>query len=348
MNSKLIELTPETHPLWDKFIDSHPEANVYHHRGWERVARNAYRLETRFLMVQNAQGEVTGACPFFTIPGPFEGHITTGLFGSYGTILSTESEARDLLVNAAHEMLQNSKVKFFILKSTRPESLPWHGVQSPPHWVIAKLQLGTDPDALWKGFEKRIRNRVRNAEKFGLEIKIGHDQVKPFYAALSDNMYQKGAPLYGLRFMEEILAGFGDRAQIVTVWNGKEVISGAMLLFHNKVATVPFAASRPSSFNMSPNNLLYWEIIKLCYQKGFETLDFGSSLRESSSLDFKTSWGAQVFDQHTYVLNRLPSAKEAKLDRGDPFIERFVAVWKRTPRFITDRLGPVICRRVLA
>ena len=333
---------------WDDFVKADPRSTCYHHRGWENVGRKAYRLETYYLLArQKATGRVCGALPLFFVPGPLEGHLTSGLFGSYNSVLGTDDESKHKLLHCARQIFEQKSPKYFMIKSTEAEPIPWSDAQSIGFWAIAMLEVDPDPEVQWKTFRSEIRNRIRNAQKYNLQVRTGHDQLESYYDVLCENMHSKGAPLYGIRFMEEILAGFGADAEILTLWEGNQAISGAMILFHRDVVTVPFVSSRPSKFHLNPNNLLYWEIMKLGYGRGMRVLDFGSSLKNSSSLTFKERFGARVIDQYTYVVNR-KAGHQANVDRGDPFIEAAVVVFKHTPRWMMDSLGPFICRRWLA
>jgi hypothetical protein len=87
---------------------------------------------------------------------------------------------------------------------------------------------------------------------------------------------------------------------------------------------------------------MVWEIIKHGCLSGMTTLDFGRSLRDSTSLDFKLGWGAQTFPQPVHVLTT--RGKDLDLDPGD--VKWFVNAWKLLPRSLVDRVGPLICRQI--
>ena len=210
--------------------------------------------------------------------------------------------------------------------------------------VTATLSLEDSAEALWKGFRGEIRNRVRKAEKNGMEVKVGRDQLPGFYEVLASNMHRKGTPIYGLRFMESLLQSFGDRAYVMTLSLKGETVAGALVVEHRGVVNVPFVSSLQRAFTLAPSNLLYWEIIKKSYERRQVVLDFGRSFRHSSNLDFKTRWGATVIPQPFHFVYR---GAPPRVDPGDPLVEKLVELWKRLPRGLADRLGPIICGRFL-
>lgn len=92
--------------------------------------------------------------------------------------------------------------------------------------------------------------------------------------------------------------------------------------------------------------LLYWEILRRSYLRRMAELDFGSSLRGSGSLAFKSGWGARIAPLRTCVLSA--NGKAPRLSPDEPLASFAVRRWRRLPRRLADAMGPVVCRRWLA
>jgi hypothetical protein len=211
-------------------------------------------------------------------------------------------------------------------------------------WVIARLDLPDSPQAAWDGLRGKVRNCIRKAQRFGFEVRTGPDEIAGFYDVLAENMHRKGSPIYGLDWMRSVVGSLG--ADVIVLRLDGRTVSGALTLTFNGVITVPFASSRPSTFHMNPNNLLYWEIISRACAAGLQTLDFGRSLRDSSPLAFKLGWGARTTAQPLLV--RTLRGKPPQVNVESPLVRAMVALWQRMPRFMADALGPSVCRRWLA
>jgi lipid II:glycine glycyltransferase (peptidoglycan interpeptide bridge formation enzyme) len=210
-------------------------------------------------------------------------------------------------------------------------------------WVTALLSLGDDPDALWKRLRSPMRTKVRQAQRAGLVVDYGRQWTDDFYDVLSENMLRKGSPIYGRRFMRELLDALGDRADVVVLRQGDRVVTGALIAWFNGTMLVPFVSSRPSSFHLRPNNLLYWELARRALSLGLSTLDFGSSMRDSSGLRFKESWCPRIEPIGSYVYARRGPAPElAPVDGA--LARNVVKVWSHLPANVAETLGPVICR----
>jgi FemAB-related protein (PEP-CTERM system-associated) len=341
------ELKPAAAPEWDTYVASRPGANCYHLSGWRAVAERGYRLRAPFLAARSrAGGELRGVLPlFFVRSAPLRSYATTGLFGAYGPVLADSEEVGRTLLAEASRRAGAAGAGSLRLKALGNEPCAGDFV-SLDHWVIATLPLAATSDAAWNGLRGKVRNCVRKAQRFGFVVRTGPAEMDRFYDVLAENMHRKGSPIYGLGWMRELLRAFGPAADVITLRHQGRTVSGAITITFNGVVTVPFASSRPALFHMNPNNLLYWEIISRSCAAGLRTLDFGRSLRGSSSLAFKLGWGAVTTPQP--LLLRALRGRPPRVDVNSPMVRALVATWKRLPRPIADALGPHVCRRWLA
>jgi FemAB-related protein (PEP-CTERM system-associated) len=318
---------------------------VYHHRGWRAVAERAYGLPAPHLIARERHGgAVRGVLPLFVVGPPLHRYVTSGLFGAYGPVLADGDDARCALLDEARRLTVRHGAQYLTVKTLGDEALPEPFVRRDLG-VVALMPLAPDPDAMWKGFRDKIRNCIRKAQKSGLELRAGHDQLAPFYDVLADNMHRKGTPIYGVAVMRELLAALGDAVEVVTLWKDGEAISGALVLEHKGTTYVPFASSRAAWFKLNPNNLLYWEIIRRACARGSRCFDFGRSPTDSSTLAFKLGWGATTVPQPYFIYTA--RGKPPALDVGSGSVQRLIRLWQRLPRPIADAVGPSIYKRFL-
>lgn len=358
-DSKLERLRPENHPEWDAFVNAHPLSTVFHLSAWNRIATKVYEIENEILVSRDAAGEIRAGTPVFFVKRPGNHYVTSGVFGSYGPLLVREGKEsymalRDLL-DGVVEYAREKHAKFVHLKALEgPKGK--NDFHHPSYdrqdiWVTAFMEIGGTPAELWTSLPGSMRTKVRKADKnaftlhWGLEAKNLFD----FYDVLADNMHRKGAPIYGLKFMEEIIHEFGkttgSEVSILTLHLDGKVASGALVIRHAGVVYVPFVSSRAEFFPLRPNNLLYWEIIQDGNRRGNQWLDFGTSLRGASTLQFKESWGARTYPIASYVHSE--SGEKIRLDAGAKSVQFGVEVWKKLPRGVADRLGPKLARLMI-
>jgi len=323
------ELDPAAAPEWDAYVATRPGANCYHLHGWRSVGERGYRLRAPYLTARSRpRGELLGVLPlFFVRSAPLRGYATTGLFGAYGPVLADDEEIGRLLIREACRRAAAAGLASLRLKALGAEPCARDFVPLD-RWVIATMPLSRSPAEAWTALRGKVRNCVRRAQEHGFSVRQGPEEVTGFYDVLAENMHHKGSPIYGLRWMRELV---GARAVTLTF---------------DGVVTVPFASARPGSFHLKPNNLLYWEIIARACTAGLHTLDFGRSLRGSSTLQFKLGWGAETTPQPMLVWTLRGGTPS--VDSESALVRAMVALWRRLPRGVADALGPQVCRRWLA
>lgn len=354
---KVERLSAAGHAEWDEFVNSHALATIFHLSAWNRIAYKIYGIANEIIVTRGSDGKILSGTPVFFVKRPGSWYVTSGIFGAYGPILVREGEGshealRDTL-DGALEYARENHAKFMHLKALEgpkgKNDFQHPSFERQDIWVTAFMAVGGTSEELWKSLPGPMRTKVRKAEKSELTIRwgAGEKDLAEFYDVLADNMHRKGSPIYGYEMMAEIVREFSapgcsTEASILTLHLGENVVSGAMVLRHAGVVYVPFVSSRSQFFPLRPNNLLYWEIIKDGNRRGNQWLDFGTSIRGASTLQFKESWGAKTFPVVSYVYSE--SGEPIRLDAGAKSVQLGVEIWKRLPRKMVDRLGPKLAR----
>ena len=352
LSASAIPGQPEIAPLveladsaaeWDAYVSRQPGATLYDLFAWKTVAETAYRMRAPFLVVRDGPGRpIRGVLPLVRVPRPFAPYLTSGLFGSYGPLLADEQRHASALLGDATRRIDDGHASFLHLKllGRAPEQ---PGLKRNDVWVTAQLDLGKDSDELWKRLRSPMRTKIRGTQRAGLVAEYGPAGLGAFYDVLSENMGRKGAPIYGAGFMRTLLDVLSPRADVVLLRHEGRVVSGALIAWFNGTMVVPFASSRPSAFHLRPNTLLYWEIARRALDLGLHTLDFGSSLRDSTGLEFKEAWKPRIEPIGSYVYAR--GDKAPALAPADSAVARnAVKIWSHLPAQVAQLLGPTVCR----
>jgi FemAB-related protein (PEP-CTERM system-associated) len=335
--------TPEDARAWDAYVATRPEATVYQLYGWRTVAQEAYGLRTPFLVSRDQPGgDIRGILPLIRVPRPTDQYLTTGLFGAYGPLLADDDTHGRALVEAAISRVGAGEARTLHLKllGDVPSGLD---LKRQDIWVTARLDLCADEDTLWQRLPGKKRWSIRHARKEGLVMAHGPHELDGFYEVLFDNMHRKGAPIHGKKFFRSMLRTLAPRASVLTLRDRGRVVSGAFVASYGDTLYVPFGSSRAEYFKQQVNHLLYWELMRHARDVGCRALDFGSSLRDSSVLDYKLGWKPQIEPIRSYIY-AAPGAR-AQLDpRHSGVADVIVAAWRRLPRTASRVLGPALCR----
>jgi FemAB-related protein (PEP-CTERM system-associated) len=328
---------------WEAFVNRHPDATGYHHRGWTEVIARAFGHEPVLLAAENHEG-IVGILPLVMFRTRLFGRFLVSMpFLNYGGVVADSAEVEHALLGAAvHEARTRGAARIELRHRRRAFS--WLSCRQ--HKVAMTLTLEATPEAQWTAFDKRIRNQVRKAEKSACQIDIGGAElVDAFYDVFARNMRDLGTPVYSRRFFESILSVFPEHTRVFCVRREGQPVAASIVYWHRGICEVPWASSIREFNQFCPNTLLYWEMLRFSIQQGFRVFDFGRSTPGEGTYQFKAQWGAQpqplVWEYWT-----AEGAELVDLNPKNPKFQRAIALWRRLPLPVTRAIGPYIVRNI--
>ena len=106
-------------------------------------------------------------------------------------------------------------------------------------------------------------------------------------------------------------------------------------------AAIPWASSLQVYNRLSPNMLLYWNLLEYAADNGFRHFDFGRSTPDEGTYAFKKQWGAQAMPLHWY---RQELEKRRSFESGTEGHSRAILehLWRTLPVAVANVAGPRI------
>jgi FemAB-related protein (PEP-CTERM system-associated) len=280
-------------------------------------------------------------------------YVRSLLFGRYlvglpylnsGGVLADDDLARQALVDGAVRLADSLNVRHLELRHEQPVEHPALTGRLTTK-VHMRLALPSFPGPLWEQLPGKVRNQVRKAEKGGLTVAWGREELLPeFYEVFSRNMRDLGTPVYGRGLFRSVLARFPGDAELCVVRDGDKPLAGALLLHGKGVTEVPSASSLREYNHTCANMLLYWNLLDRAIQRGQAVFDFGRSTVDGNTYKFKKQWGARPEPATWQYYVRRGSAGDLRPD--NPRYQRFIRLWQRLPVALTRFLGPRIVRGI--
>jgi len=329
---------------WDAFVESSPRATPYHQFAWKKVIEESFGHPTHYLAALDGTGKVAGVLPLVHMKSRLFGNFLVSVpFVNYGGLLCEAEGAGRALLEAA-ELLRLSCGAAHV--ELRHLDFSVAELPAREHKVTMVLPLSGDAQAQWTGFNAKLRNQVRKAEKNGLSCTIGREELlDEYYAVFARNMRDLGTPVYGKELFRNVLAALPETTRILAVSYQGKVICAGIVSWYRQTMEMPWASSIADYKHLCPNNLLYWEAIQFAISKGCTGFDFGRSTPNEGTFNFKKQWGAlpvQLYWQ--YLLPRGEALPE--LNPKNPKFEAAIRIWKRLPLGLTRLLGPGIVRNI--
>jgi serine/alanine adding enzyme len=329
---------------WNSLCDRLGENSPSRRLEWISILHSGLRHQPVVLEAV-AEGETLGMLPLVFMHTNLFGKFLVGLpYLNVGGVLATDGDTAQSLINQAVRLADELDVKHLEL---RHETRHAHSAfnYELTEKVHMRLDLPASGDELWKGFSPKVRNQVRKAEKEGVTIAWGKEEMlREFYTVFSRNMRDLGTPVFSRRLFAEILRHLPDAAEICIARHRGRVVAGAVLIHGRGMSEVPSASSLRTANHLNCNMLMYWNLLMRAIERGQGVFDFGRSSAGSNTYRFKAQWGAcphgavwQYYVRHGDVSDMRPN---------NPKNQRRIAIWKRIPVWLTRLAGPAIVRGI--
>jgi serine/alanine adding enzyme len=275
---------------WDSYVSAHSVSTRYHPWAWRGVFERVFGHETIYLVARR-DATVVGLLPLVSFRSLLFGRFLVSLpFVNYGGVLADDDAAARALVDAARVEADRRRATSVELRHTRRM---FADLPVKQHKVAMTLALPADPDTAWKGFDNKVRNQIRKAEKSNLEALVGGAELlDDFYAVFASNMRDLGTPVYSRRLFEEVVATIPESRVYSVRLNGAPVAAGITIGYRRSVEN-PWASSLREHRSLNPNMLLYWTMLRDSIARGYKVFDFGRSTPNEGTYQFKKQWGAQ-------------------------------------------------------
>lgn len=339
--TRVVPYAEQYRQAWSEYVAQSDSATVAHQIEWREIMQIGLGHQPRYLLGLEGQ-KLTGLLPLFLVRTWWGKKYLVSLpWIDYGGIIADSQAIAVELLRAATDLAEQEKAEFVELRSVASDNL---GLDERTDKVTFRLPLETDHDNLWKGFEAKLRNQIRKADKSGLITEFtSREGLDDFYRVFSRNMRDLGTPVWGRRFFEEILARLSDRAFLILVRKESRVIAGGLVLKFKRSLYVPSASAYRNSLKFCPNHALYWQVIKKGCEDGMTAFDFGRSSRDSNTYRFKKQWVPRPTQlTWQYYLHRCHEMP--KINADNPKYRLIINLWRRLPLPVANWLGPKVIR----
>ena len=327
---------------WDTFVARCPAATFFHRAGWRDIIQEVFRHRCHYLVAERA-GEWTGILPLAEVRSRVFGDRLVSLpFVVYGGPAAIDGESESALIDAAGALAASLGVDHLELRNRRSLRPGW---PTQDLYVTFRKPIAEDVETNLLAIPRKQRAMVRKGIKNGLVSHVD-TTVDRFFALYADNMHRQGTPPYGHGYFARLAQVFHDACEILVVVDARGRPVSSVLSFYFRDEVLPYyAGDTAEARDLAANDFKYWELMRRACERGLRVFDYGRSKRGTGSFDFKKNWG---FEPE-------PLAYEHKLLRRDsipqnnpsnPKYRAFIALWRRLPMPLANRLGPMIVREL--
>jgi FemAB-related protein (PEP-CTERM system-associated) len=325
---------------WEQLVERHADSCFFHRLAWRGLLSDVLRYEDRYLCATR-EGALVGILPLAGVRSRLFGSSLTSLpFCAYGGPLAEGSDAGQVeaaLIEAAVDLGRRTGVSRVELRGLRAFC---PGLPTQDLYSTFRAPLPGDLDSM-KGIPQKRRNVVRRAVSLGLQASVSRDADR-FFELYAENARAHGTPALGRRFFHALLGAFPEHSDVLFVSDaGGQDLSAILNFYHRGEVLAYFAGEVEAARETNANDFKYWSLMRHAVARGCTRFDFGRSKAGTGSFQFKRLWGFEPEVLH-YQFPFLPDGRVPQNNPMNPRYRAAIGAWKRLPRAVVDRVGPLL------
>lgn len=325
---------------WDAYVAAHVGGTVFHKAAWGLAIDKA--LGHRFLALAAFRGQdIAGVLPLH--------HVRSRLFGNtliscanavYGGPLADGEDVHIQLDRHAIALAQQVGATAIEYRAREPQRPDW--AQKADLYATFVRPIAGDDDAVLKAVPRKQRAEVRKALDNDLEVSVDRNAARHF-AVYAESVRNLGTPVFSPRLFTALLEGFGEDADILTVSSAGVPVASVLSLYDRGQVLPYYGGGTAAARALRANDLMYYRLMTHAVGRGCTLFDFGRSKQGTGAFAFKKNWGFEP-QPLTYAFWLPEGAAMPDINPLNPKYEAMIALWRRLPLAIANRLGPIVSR----
>lgn len=313
---------------------------LFHRPAWLRAVERGTGQQTLGLVAER-HGSLVGWLPLSEIHSPIFGRaLVSSGFAVGGGILAEDDRGAVALARAVEELAQRRSCATVEL---RGGALPagWD-VRDDAH-VGFVADLAADDEAQLLAVQRKQRAEVRKSLQGDLEVRIGRDEADraAHYAVYAESVRNLGTPVFPRALFDAALDELdGD---VLTVLHAGQPAASVLSFYHSGTVLPYWGGGIFAARALRANERMYFELMLHARRRGCLRFDFGRSKAGSGPAAYKKNWGFEP-QPLAYASWTAPGTARRDIDPNSDAYSAKIALWKRLPLALTNRLGPPIAR----
>ncbi len=313
---------------------------VFHRPQWLLAVEQGTGNPARGLLAERG-GAITGWLPLTEVHSPIFGRLlaSSGFAVDGGPLAETRDTAA-ALCRAAQEMAQRLSCSTIELRGGHAPADWSHRTDSHCGFVAP---LAADDEAQLLAIPRKQRAEVRRGLGNGLTVTVGRTQADrtAHYAVYATSVRNLGTPVFPRPLFDAVLDMLD--ADVLTVQHDGAALASVLSLYHAGAVMPYWGGGTAAARHFRANDVMYYALMNHARQRGCDRFDFGRSKTNSGAFHFKRNWGFEP-QPLAYASWTAPGAGARDADPTSAAHAAQIAVWKKLPLPLANRLGPLIAR----
>lgn len=326
------------------WLHEQPLGTPFHLPSWSVAVARGCRQRSHYLLAERANGDIAGVLPLTEVHSPLFGRalVSTG-FGVGGGILAERPEAVSALADAAWALAGRLSCPSVELRGGPQPGTGWR--RDDGSYLGFVRPLAEDDEAELLAIPRKQRAEVRRSFGNGLVIESGRGpgDLDAHYAVYAESVRNLGTPVFPRRLFAEVLAEFGNSADLLLVRHAGEAVASVLSLYWKGTVYPYWGGGTAAARALRANDAMYFALMGHARARGCRRFDFGRSKTGTGAAAFKKNWGFEP-QPLAYFTRAADGAAPRSVNPLDPKFRLQVKAWSRLPLWAANRLGPWIAR----
>lgn len=329
----------------DAFLSRHPQATPFHRPAWLAAVGQGTGNHA-LAIVTERDGAIVAYLPVSEVHSPIFGRVlaSTGFAVGGGLLIEPDVDAAAIFAALEEAALRRSFPAIELRGGELPADRAGWRIRTDSHCGFIAT-LAADDEAQLLFVPRKQRAEVRKGLANALEVETGtapRDRAA-HYAVYAESVRNLGTPVFPRALFDAALDRFGEDADILTVRHKGEPVASVLSLYHRGAVMPYWGGGTWAARALRANDRMYFELMLHARRRGATHFDFGRSKTGSGAYDFKRNWGFAP-EPLSYAAWSAPGEPVRDADPTSAKHAAQIALWRRLPLGIANRLGPWIAR----
>jgi hypothetical protein len=329
---------------WDRFLQEHPRASMFHSTPWLLALSETYGYEPIAYTTSPAGQDLSNSIVLCRVKSWLTGRRLVSLpFSDHCDPLVDATEERDAIASTLQQEIESERWHYLEIRPLTSFEMCPSLRKMAITYSFHKLELSYPIDAIFHGFHKSSTQRkIRRAEREGLTYREGSTQafLDYFYRLLTLTRKRQGLAPQPKMWFANLMTCFGDALKIRVALRCEQPIAAIVTIRYKDTLTYKYGCCDSRFNNLGCMHLLLWNAIQEAKFSGLRFLDFGRTDGDQQGLiTFKSRWGAtqSVLNYSRYSLSDGPTH----------FFDLHSSKWKsRAAKYVLKRVSPALLPQV--
>jgi hypothetical protein len=282
---------------WPEFILRHPNASVFHTRGWLAALQAAYGYDPVAITTSAPTEKLTNALLFCAVRSWLTGSRLVSLpFSDHCEPLVEHADQFRKLCVYVESLRKRERWKYVEIRSANSLLDFGSGFRRATTYRLHRLDLRPSLDAVYKGFHKDcIQRKLSRAERESLTYEAGRSPslLQQLYGLLQLTRFRHHLPPQPLEWFQNLVICMGKDACIRIASKAGQPVAGLLTVSYGNKLVYKYGGSDARFHKLGGIQMLLWQAIKEAKEAGAEEFDLGrSDLDNQGLITFKEHWSA--------------------------------------------------------